>query len=601
MREEAALTAKRADLPVILIAAVLQGWAMFGLHRSIQNHTWPATHPAWLLGLYAVTIVVPITVELLAGNARARNFWLAVGALGLAYFYFGWHHGSAVAAPATGDAPAAMPSFLPLAFVMLVLWLLVLPFIQCTLAAGWLTFPYQALFAHAWRNKIALAEAALFTALLWLLLFLWQTLFHMLAIDFFRELFEKPIFYYPVTCIAFGCALHLIGAIDQLVSAVLAQILNVLKWLALVAGALLALFSVALLAKLPGLVFTGQRAIGAAWLLWLVAVLVLLLNAAYRDGTETQPYPRWIALALRVLVPLTMLISLTALFALGVRTQHYGLTVERVWAFVVAGAALIYSLGYSQAAVRRGPWLGGIARVNVLVALALIAVIAAALTPILSPYRLAADSQYRMVLAGRLTAPDAGEPRAHAGPPGVTPMHYLRFDTGNYGTRRLQQLAQLQDHPQAATIRELAAAELRLKSPWEAAAVLPAEQLLEKLVMFPAGRTLDPGLRQAIVADLKRPEYSYRFQVASGPCAGLYIDLDGDGAEEFVLLGASGGLLYKERNAIWQRSAVLTADPPAGAWAMVRAELAAGKVSASEPPWKQLTIGSHRFTVTSQP
>jgi hypothetical protein len=33
------------------------------------------------------------------------------------------------------------------------------------------------------------------------------------------------------------------------------------------------------------LLFTGQKAIGAAWLLWLVAVVVLLLNAAYRDGT----------------------------------------------------------------------------------------------------------------------------------------------------------------------------------------------------------------------------------------------------------------------------------------------------------------------------
>lgn len=601
MPEGGALTAKRTELPVILIAAVVQGWAMFALHRSIENHTWPATQLAWLSGLYAVTVVVPITVELLARYVRTRGFWLAVGALTLAYFYFGWHHGSAVAAPATSDVPVALPAFFPLAFVLLVLWLLVLPFIQCTLAAGRLTFPYQALFANAWRNKIVLAEAALFTALLWLLLFLWQALFHMLGIDFFRELFEKPIFYYPVTCIAFGCALHLIGAIDPLVSAVLAQMLNVLKWLAIVAGALLALFSVALVAKLPGLVFTGQRAIGAAWLLWLVAVLVLLLNAAYRDGTEKEPYPRWIALALRVLVPLTVLISLTALFALGVRTRHYGLTVERVWAFVVAGAALIYSLGYSLAAVRRGPWLGGIARVNVLAALALIATIAAALTPLLSPYRLAANSQYRMVLDGHLTAPDAGEPRVRTRPPGTTPMHYLRFDAGNYGIRRLRLLAQLQDHPQAATISELAAAELRQKSPWEAAALLPAEQLLDKLVIFPAGRTLDPGLRQALVTDLKRPEYSYRFQAGSGTCAGLYIDLDGDGAEEFVLLGAGGGLLYKDRNAIWQRSAELTADHPAGAWALVRADLAAGKVSTTEPRWKELMIGSHRYTVTGQP
>jgi hypothetical protein len=129
--------------------------------------------------------------------------------------------------------------------------------------------------------------------------------------------------------------------------------------------------------------------------LWLTAVVVLLLNAAYRDGSIPQPYPKWIAQFLRVVVPLTVIVSLTALYALWMRSQHYGLTVERVWAFVVAGAALLYSVGYSISAFGRGAWLGGIARVNVAVAIALIAVISAALTPVLSPYRLAANSQFR--------------------------------------------------------------------------------------------------------------------------------------------------------------------------------------------------------------
>jgi hypothetical protein len=145
------------------------------------------------------------------------------------------------------------------------------------------------------------------------------------------------------------------------------------------------------------LLFTGQKAIGAAWLLWLTAVVVLLLNAAYRDGSVSQPYPKWIAQFLRVVVPLTVIVSLTALYALWMRSQHYGLTVERVWAFVVAGAALLYAVGYSISAFGRGAWLGGIARVNVVVAIALIAVISTALTPVLSPYRLAANSQFRLV------------------------------------------------------------------------------------------------------------------------------------------------------------------------------------------------------------
>jgi hypothetical protein len=154
-----------------------------------------------------------------------------------------------------------------------VLWLLVLPFAQSRLTTGHWASDYRALFTHAWHNKLMLAEAALFTGLFWLLLFLWQMLFHLLKIDFFRELFEEPIFIYPVTALTFGCAMHLIGSITQLTSVVLEQLLNVLKWLATIAAAILTLFTVALVLNLPGLLFTGQKVIDATWLLWLVAVM----------------------------------------------------------------------------------------------------------------------------------------------------------------------------------------------------------------------------------------------------------------------------------------------------------------------------------------
>ena len=206
----------------------------------------------------------------------------------------------------------------------------------------------------------------------------------MLRIDFFRELFQEPIFVYPVTSLVFGCALHLIGSVERLVSTVLEQILNVFKWLGTVSGLLLALFTLALIFRLPGLIFTGEKAIGATWLLWLVAVVVLFLNAAYRDGAAGKPYPGWIAFSLRMVIPLTVIVALTATYALSLRTREYGLTVERFWGFIVAGAALIYAIGYSRAAIGKGPWFAGVARVNVTVALALIGALALALTPVLS-------------------------------------------------------------------------------------------------------------------------------------------------------------------------------------------------------------------------
>ena len=299
--------ARRAGLPLILIAAVIQGWALYALHRAIDAHHWPATNLAWLIALYAVAFLVPTTVQMMVEYAERSALWVLTALLAAAVFYFGRHYGGAVADADAKDFAhyGTLWDLIPSAFVLLVWWLLTLPFLQSRVATSRWSVDYERLFAFAWRNVITLAEAALFTGLFWLILSLWQSLFHMLGIDFFRTLFDEPIFAYPVTAIVFGCALHLIGSIDGLVSAVLEQLLNVLKWLATVAGALLVLFTLALLTKLPGLVFSGRHAIGADWLLWLVAVIVLFLNAAYRDGRVDRPYPRWIAQAFRFAVPLT--------------------------------------------------------------------------------------------------------------------------------------------------------------------------------------------------------------------------------------------------------------------------------------------------------
>jgi hypothetical protein len=319
-------------LPVILLASVIQGWTLYGLHTAITSHRWPATDSGWLIALYAIAVFVPLTMQLLAGHARVASTWMMVATIGIAYFYFGWHHGRNVLTDIAHERSGPGPYF-DACLTMSVLWLLVLPFFQSRLETGRWRVQYNQLFRAAWRNKLMLAEAALFTGLFWLLLFLWQKLFGILGITYFTDLFQEPLFIYPVTALTFGIALHLIGSIDQLTSAVLEQVLNVLKWLTLLAATILLLFSVALIFRTSELVFTGKHVISATWLLWLTAVVVLLINAAYRDGSVASPYPRVIAQFLRVVIPMTVLVSLTALYALVVRTLNYGITVERVGAY----------------------------------------------------------------------------------------------------------------------------------------------------------------------------------------------------------------------------------------------------------------------------
>lgn len=590
MDETSGADSRRTGLPLILACAVIQGWALYGLHHALTHKHWPAADVAVLLGLYAAVVFVPLTLQLLAEHAHSRVLWLTVAVLAAAFFGFGFHDGGYIYSEAAHRSPTnRLPALL---FVLALLWLQLLPFVQGRLAAGHWRFGYPVLFAKAWHNKLVLAEASLFTGLFWLLLFLWQELFALLDIKFFEELFAEPIFIYPVTALTFGIALHLIGSVERLTMAILDQLLSVLKWLAGVVGFLLVIFSAALAVKLPGLLATGERAIGAQWLLWLVAVLVLLLNAAYRDGSDAQPYPAWLGRALRLAVPLSILVSLTALYALVVRTGQYGLTVERVWAFVVAGAALLHAVGYSLAALGRVHWMQGMARVNVIGSLALMAVLVLALTPALSPYRLAASSQFAAALERPTPVTDPEESRN-----GLRPIPYLRFAAGAYGQARLEELATLEGHPDAARIRKDATAAMAAKHQGELnLAAWP--ETLDALVVYPRDRAIEPALRKAM--DEWAEDRDNKWEVGEwrpGDGAGVYVDLDADGSEEFALLFPSGSEVFARADGAWQDIGRLERTGRLDDWKDLLRDLGAGRIDVKAPRWHDLVIGKRRWRV----
>lgn len=585
----------RLTLPVTLLAALAQGVLLCGLREAYLAHVWPATDTAWLVALYSIAVFVPATVQLMASQVRKPASWALIALLALALAGFGWHHGAEV------SENADEPDLISLSTLLLVWWLMVLPFLQSRLAAGRWTADYRLLFMQAWRNTLSLAEAALFTGLFSLLLRLWQTLFSMLGIHFFEHLFAAPAFAYPVTALVFGGALYLTGSIDTLVSVALGHLLNVLKWLAVPAGVLVTAFTLALIPKLPDLVWSGERAISATWLLWLAAVVILLLNAAYRDGTQRNPYPVWIAQSLRFAQPLLLVVAAAALYSLGVRAHTYGLTVSRVWAFVVAGAALLYCAGYTFAALRPGPWLAQVAPVNVGVALVLITVLTAGLTPLLSPYRLAADSQVANILQDCCWNQDAYLEHQRVD----DELNYLHYSTGAYGIRRLQQLAVLHEGTHAPQIRRLAKTALTTYMPPPATPAQQrahqARQVFATLPLYPTGRTLPAELAQKLETDWSDP-------VAMGSmfdeqaAAGVFVDLDGDGIEEFVLLGSScDGIVYKKRSGRWTIATRLQMQGLSGDMnydatsAELRKALSGGGISARPAHWRVLHIGKHVF------
>lgn len=585
---------------VLIALAALQGAVLWWLYRAMKSGGWPATDPAWLAALLAPAILVPPLVYLQLGLGRLTRIAATAGAAALALFGIGWHFGARViGAPLIDAAQGAhwMDDAAPyaLALPLLVLCFHALPFMQSALANGRVRAPYPQLFVFAWRNALLVALAALFTGVLWLLLLLWAQLFDMIGIRFFRDIFRDSRFAIPATAIAFAAGIGLAGSVERLQTALRQQLLGLFKWLAVLAFVILTLFSLALLAKSPELFASGRRAIGAGWLLWLLVLCVYLLNAAYQDGSIERPYPRALATFMRWAAPLLVVVALLALYALGVRIRGYGLTIERAWALLVALLALIYAAGYAIAALRRGPWMALMGRVNVVAALALIGALLLMLTPLLSPYRLTAASQAARALVAQPAEPSMGS-RAGYGPD-QDALWVLRFGAGAYGREHLARLAALQDHPRAAAIRARAAQLLSTTTRYGATAPPPAAEL--ELVVFPDGRAIDAALREALATRAELGDIARGCARGDGGCPVLLVDLDGDGVDEAVAFGEYTVAIMAIADGAWQP--VGFARPAVGGDGLTRARafelLRAGEYHVVPPRYQALQLGDFHFGV----
>jgi len=81
-------------------------------------------------------------------------------------------------------------------------------------------------------------------------------------------------------------------------------------------------------------------------------------------------------------------------------------------------------------------------------------------------------------------------------------------------------------------------------------------------------------------------------------CLGVFVDLNSDGVEEFVLLSTNAGWAFERRGEKWEFIGSVTSPFPAThTWDEVREALVGNNYSAVTPKWKLLTIGGRQFRV----
>ena len=474
----------RNDRLALVILAVAQSLALLLLHKSLTHDVWPSTDPRWLYALYTVAIGLPLFLYAGAVRWRDHHNAYAAGALAVLLFWVGWHAGWLTTSEfeQTKRNSESGPGFI---FSIAIALFIAGFYFRSWREAGRLD--YAKLLDNSWRNALTLGFLIGFLAVFWVLLALWASLFKVIGIDFFAELFIRSEFIYPVFGLVGGWGLGLIRARVGLVA-------TVRRLCEVLIRALLPLVAFILIIFLGTLPATGLEKLwdtgyASFLLLALAVVLLFFFNAMVADDEAISMHRLLLPLVLAALVVVPANSGLAA-WAMGLRVDQYGWTVDRLWGGFVILFVALYSLGYAAIVLRhRGMDLAAMRRLNIALGAALAIALFAVNTPLIEFHRIAAKSQVERLVAGRTKVADFD-------------AHYLRFDLGPYGIAELEALRASDFAKAQPGLVAMITDALNAKSRWydavESVRSDPAA-LRTRFVALP-GTELDDEFLQALVA-----------------------------------------------------------------------------------------------------
>jgi hypothetical protein len=559
-----------------LLVGMVQGLALWALYEANKRNTWPATDPAVFSAFVHILVDGPIAWYFLSGSlvgGRRRLAW----ALGVALLIAGLALHAVTSG--TDDSRAAPFSFTIASAV--------LAYVLVALVGGFdasvRRFSYAKLFELSWRNVLVGFVAAALTGILWLLLWAAALMMSAIGIDAVSTFLKQPGTILVVSASAFALGTSQALSRAEALVALRRFWLTLNAWflpLALIL-ALIWLVSVCVTGTAP--LFGTKHA--ALYLFWFAALAIVFMNAAFQDGSAGL-YPRKLANSVRwawLSVPVLMVIGL---WALGLRVQQHGWTVDRVWAAFVGSMGTVYALGYSRGPFARKGWMAAVAPTNILAALLLCSGITMLVSPIADARKIAVADQVRRLLDGRT-------------PPEKFDFQFLRWSGGRYGTDALRRLAEEQAGSPA--VRELASAALRsdgraAMNRQDGSKALPI--LRSKLLVLPEGAQADSRLLEWLARPY--PDYNERECISDvAHCALWIVDLNRAGQAQAVLLWEQHSsviaTLYELEPNGWRRQGTLAGPPlPLSGWLEA---IRSGHAVPVKPAWPDIQIGSQRYTV----
>jgi lipoprotein signal peptidase len=324
---------------------------------------------------------------------------------------------------------------------------LALPLFQAGFHRRRMATPYREIFGHVWTDAISAAGALAFTGISWVVLALMSELFHLLRIDFLRDLMDEGWFGWTFSGLAAGAALGTLRNQIKVIATLQTVVLLVGSLLAVPLAFGLTVFLGATVVSGPQVLWDATRS-ATPLLLACAAGSFVLVNAIARQDDEAMTRSRVMRGAALVLAAVILPLAVFAAVSMGQRLSQYGLAPERLWALVAIVVACVCGVAYWVALVRgrKGGWVGYLRAATFHLGLFVCALAVLLALPILDFGAISTRNQVARLESGKV-APDQFDFAA------------LRWDFGESGRRALTRLSRSDD----ANVVRLAQAALKQK------------------------------------------------------------------------------------------------------------------------------------------
>ncbi len=517
-------TLSRKARIIIGTIAFIQGLGLFYLHHALDNQLWPYGNSIAITVIGMLFIAVPSMIVMsYRDDYQAKRYWPWIITMSIIFLWLAYYNGaSSDSVRFYGERFYFIPACILFAFISLF-------FLKAWMRDGHWPPKYETQFGFSWHNFLAFALAWLFTLIFWLVLMLWGTLFKIVDIDFFHDLFKEEWFFYPVMSVAFAYAvvifrtkINAVGAVQRILRALISILLP-----------LLLLIAAMFVAVLP---FTGvdliwQKGYGSDTILGFVGLTLFFFNAVYQDA-KNEPYSKRISILLKYALLVLNVLVLLAAYGIYLRVAQYGLTIERILAMILVSVLFAYSALYSLIILFKSKyWQDYFGKVNTMLALLVSLIVVLLFTPVLDMSRLSVNSQLARLERGEITLEAFDFP-------------YLAR-TGTYGLRKLDELKKrIEIADNELVIKRIdTAIENKNRRYYRLDTVIDPESLADVVEVFPIDTEISKDFWSLAAEHTGVTQVCLR-----NTCLLLAVDLNKDGIDEYILFRSSGnGYVYTSR------------------------------------------------------